>query len=186
MAAQLHANSLKVCAWQYVYGSNPAGEAALGAQAVADGADCLVIDAEAQYEGRYGAAQTYINDLREKIGASYPLGLASFPYVYDHSTFPYSVFLGPNGAQFNAPQMYWKDIGASSVGTPCSPTTTPHHDLGSMAVRCCRSRQTYGGVSATELVRLPVAGERRMARPATRSGTGRKRRPRAGARWWRR
>ncbi len=28
------------------------------------------------------AAQTYITDLRAKIGATYPLGLASFPYVY--------------------------------------------------------------------------------------------------------
>ena len=113
LVAQLHANGLNVCAWQYVYGTNPAGEADLGAQAVADGADCLVIDAESQYEGRYGAAQTYIADLRAKIGPSYPLGLASFPYVYDHTSFPYSVFLGPNGAQFNAPQMYWHDIGDS-------------------------------------------------------------------------
>ena len=113
LVAQLHANGLKVCAWQYVYGTNPVGEAELGARAVADGADCLVIDAEAQYEGHYAAAQTYITDLRAKIGASYPLGLASFPYVWDHPTFPYSVFLGPNGAQFNTPQMYWKDIGNS-------------------------------------------------------------------------
>ena len=113
LVAQLHANGLHVCAWQFVYGTNPAGEASLGAKAVADGADCLVIDAEAEYEGRYGAAQTYIADLRAKIGPNYPLGLASFPYVYDHTSFPYSVFLGPNGAQFNAPQMYWHDIGNS-------------------------------------------------------------------------
>ncbi len=111
--AELHANGLKVCAWQFVYGTNPAGEANLGAEAVANGADCLVIDAEGEYEGRYGSAQTYIADLRAKIGATYPLGLASFPYVYDHPSFPYSVFLGPDGAQFNAPQMYWKDIGNS-------------------------------------------------------------------------
>jgi hypothetical protein len=30
-----------------------------------------------------------------------------------HPGFPYSVFLGPGGAQYNAPQMYWKDIGVS-------------------------------------------------------------------------
>lgn len=113
LVATLHAAGLHVCAWQYVYGSNPAGEAALGARAVEAGADCLVIDAEAQYEGKYGAAQTYIADLRAKIGPSYPLGLASFPYVYYHTSFPYSVFLGPDGAQFNAPQMYWKAIGNS-------------------------------------------------------------------------
>ena len=68
LVAELHAAGLKVCAWQYVYGSNPAGEAALGAEAVANGAECLVIDAEAEYEGHYAAAQTYISDLRAKIG----------------------------------------------------------------------------------------------------------------------
>ncbi len=109
----LHAAGLQVCAWQYVYGSSPAGEAALGARAVADGADCLVIDAEVEYEGRYAAAQTYVTDLRATIGPDYPVGLAGFPYVDFHPAFPYSVFLGPGGAQYNAPQMYWKDIGVS-------------------------------------------------------------------------
>ncbi len=113
LVAALHANGLKACAWQFVYGTNPVGEAELGARAVAAGADCLVIDAEGEYEGRYGSAQTYIETLRAKIGPAYPLGLAGFPYVDYHESFPYSVFLGPNGAQFNAPQMYWKDIGTS-------------------------------------------------------------------------
>jgi hypothetical protein len=113
LVQQLHANGLRVCAWQFVYGTDPVGEAELGAQAVASGADCLVIDAESAYENRYGAAQAYIDTLRAKIGPSYPVGLASFPYVDYHESFPYSVFLGPNGAQFNAPQMYWKDIGTS-------------------------------------------------------------------------
>jgi hypothetical protein len=109
----LHAAGLQVCAWQYVYGSSPAGEAALGARAVTNGADCLVIDAEAEYEGRYASAQTYITDLRATVGPDYPIGLAGFPYVDYHPAFPYSVFLGPGGAQFNAPQMYWKDIGTT-------------------------------------------------------------------------
>ncbi len=96
-----------------MYGSSPAGEAALGARAVTNGADCLVIDAEAEYEGRYASAQTYITDLRATVGPDYPIGLAGFPYVDFHPAFPYSVFLGPGGAQFNAPQMYWKDIGTT-------------------------------------------------------------------------
>ena len=113
LVAQLHANGLKVCAWQYVYGTHPTAEADLGAEAVSAGADCLVIDAEAEYEGHYGAAQTYVTELRAKVGASYPVGLASFPYVDYHPSLPYSVFLGPGGAQFNAPQMYWQEIGTS-------------------------------------------------------------------------
>jgi peptidoglycan hydrolase-like protein with peptidoglycan-binding domain len=150
LVSELHAAGLKVCAWQYVYGSSPAGEAAMGAEAVADGADCLVIDAESEYEGKYAAAQTYIADLRAKIGPSYPLVLASFPYVSYHESFPYSVFLGPEGAQFNAPQMYWKAIG-QSVDTVYANTyianriyARPIFPLG----------QTYENVSAAELLRF--------------------------------
>ncbi len=150
LVAQLHANGLHVCAWQFVYGSNPAGEAALGAKAVADGADCLVIDAESQYEGRYGAAQTYIADLRAAIGPNYPLGLASFPYVYDHTSFPYSVFLGPNAAQFNAPQMYWKDIG-NSIDTTYANTFIANRVYGRPIFPL---GQTYESPSNAELVRF--------------------------------
>jgi hypothetical protein len=110
---ELHAAGLHVCAWQFVYGNQPAAEAAVGAQAVRDGAECLVIDAESQYQGKYVSAQTYITDLRARIGARFPLALAGFPYVDYHPTFPYSVFLGANGAQFNMPQMYWQDIGTT-------------------------------------------------------------------------
>jgi peptidoglycan hydrolase-like protein with peptidoglycan-binding domain len=148
LVAELHANDLKACAWQYVYGTNPVGEADLGAQAVANGADCLVIDAESEYEGRYGAAQTYIETLRAKIGPAYPLGLASFPYVDYHPSFPYSVFLGPNGAQFNAPQMYWHDIG-TSVADVYVHTYEENLIYGRAIVPL---GQTYGGVSPSEIV----------------------------------
>jgi hypothetical protein len=113
LVSTLHANGLRVCAWQYVYGNNPVAEANAGAQAVRDGANCLLIDAESQYEGKYVSAQTYIQKLRSQIGASFPVALAGFPYLDYHPGFPYSVFLGPGGAQYNAPQMYWKDIGVS-------------------------------------------------------------------------
>jgi len=109
----LHAAGLHVCAWQYVYGQHPILEAEAGAAAVADGAECLVIDAEAEYEGRYVQAQEYITKLRALIGPSFPVALAGFPYVDYHPSFPYSVFLGRGGAQYNAPQMYWRDIGVS-------------------------------------------------------------------------
>jgi len=150
LVAELHANGLKACAWQYVYGTNAAGEASLGARAAANGADCLVIDAEAEYEGHYAAAQTYINNLRAKVGPTYPVALATFPYVSYHPSLPYSVFLGPNGAQYNAPQMYWKAIGVS-VDTVYANTyignriyQRPIFPLG----------QTYGGVSSADVLRF--------------------------------
>jgi peptidoglycan hydrolase-like protein with peptidoglycan-binding domain len=113
LVQELHARGLRVCAWQFVYGSNPLGEASAGAAAVAAGADCLVIDAETAYEGRYAAAQRYMQALRRAIGAAYPLGLTSFPYVDYHPGLPYSVFLAPGAAQANLPQVYWKAIGGS-------------------------------------------------------------------------
>jgi hypothetical protein len=112
----LHASGLNVCAWQYVYGTDPSVEAAVAVRAVRNGADCLVIDAEAEYQGRYAAAQKYIEALRAAVGPRYPVGLSSFPYVDYHPSFPYSVFLGPGGAQYNLPQMYWSDIGTSVEG----------------------------------------------------------------------
>jgi peptidoglycan hydrolase-like protein with peptidoglycan-binding domain len=150
LVAEMHANGLHVCAWQYVYGSNPAGEAHLGALAVANGADCLVIDAESAYARRYAAAQTYLADLRAAIGPSYPLGLASFPYVSYHASFPYSVFLGANGAQYNAPQMYWKDIG-TSVDTVYANTYIANRIYGRPIFPL---GQTYGGVSSADLLRF--------------------------------
>ena len=114
LVSVLHAAGIKVCAWQYIYGNHPVTEAYMGAQAVRNGADCLIIDAETEYEGKYVAAQTYVTRLRSLIGSSFPVALAGFPYVDFHPGFPYSVFLGPGGAQDNVPQMYWRDIGATT------------------------------------------------------------------------
>jgi peptidoglycan hydrolase-like protein with peptidoglycan-binding domain len=108
----VHRYGVHVCAWQYVYGTHPITEADVAAHAVRAGADCFVIDAEAEYEGRYASAQTYVDELRAAVGRRYPVGLASFPYVDYHPGFPYSVFLGRGGATINLPQMYWRDIGS--------------------------------------------------------------------------
>jgi hypothetical protein len=113
LVAYLHQAGLHVCAWQFVYGSHPILESRLGAAAKAAGADCLVIDAEGQYQGKYVQAQRYMTNLRQLVGTGYPIALAGFPYVDYHPGFPYSVFLGPGGAQVNTPQMYWRDIGVS-------------------------------------------------------------------------
>jgi putative peptidoglycan binding protein len=104
---------LHVCGWQYVYGNSPIGEANVSAWAKQAGADCFVIDAEAEYQGKYIAADLYVRRLRSLVGASYPVALAPFPYVDYHPGFPYSVFLAPGAAQANQPQMYWHTIGTS-------------------------------------------------------------------------
>jgi hypothetical protein len=150
LVASLKSAGLRVCAWQYTYGSNPSGEAATAAQAIARGADCFVIDAESEYEGHYAQAQQYVRALRARVGAAYPLALSSFPYADYHPGFPYSVFLGPGAAQANLPQMYWKAIGTSvdqvfSHTWPLNrPYGAPIYPLG----------QTYQSPSASDLVRF--------------------------------
>jgi hypothetical protein len=146
----LKAQGLKVCAWQFVYGNDPAGEAALGADAVASGADCLVIDAETQYEGKYAAAQQYMGALRAAVGPAYPIGLTSFPYVDYHPRLPYSVFLAPGGAQANLPQVYWKDIGGT-VDAVSARTVANNRIYGTPIAPL---GQTYGNPPAEDLARF--------------------------------
>lgn len=108
---RLHRAGLKVCGWQYVYGKSPDREARVSAAAKKRGADCFVIDAEAEYEGEYSAADRYIRKLRGKVGKRFPVSLSTFPYGHYHPGFPYSVFLGPGAASANQPQVYWHAIG---------------------------------------------------------------------------
>ena len=155
----LHQGGVDVCAWQFVYGDSPVAEAKVGAAAVRRGADCLVIDAEGSYEGKYAAADRYIRALRGRIGASFPLSLAGFPYVDYHPAFPYSVFFGPEGATFSQPQMYWKAIGTSVRavyehtylfnrlwGHPVYPLGQTYDGAGRKdIIRFRRFAQSYGG-----------------------------------------
>jgi Putative peptidoglycan binding domain len=113
LVRRLKAAGLHVCAYQFVYGAHPGTEANIGVRLARAGADCILIDAEGDYEGRYWQAQFYIRRLRARLGPDYPLALAGFPYVHYHPGYPYSVFLGPGGAQLNVPQVYWKAIGTS-------------------------------------------------------------------------
>jgi Putative peptidoglycan binding domain len=150
LVGALHRGGLDVCAWQFVYGDEPVDEAKVGAAAVRRGADCLVIDAEGQYEGKYAAADRYIRALRARIGAAFPLSLAAFPYVDYHPSFPYSVFLGPEGAIANQPQMYWRAIGTSVRGVYEHTFLynrlwkRPLYPLG----------QTYGGAGRKDILRF--------------------------------
>jgi hypothetical protein len=112
----LRAAGMSVCAWTFAYGGDPQGEANAALAAVANGAQCLVIDAEGQYDGRYGAAQLFVRTLRAKLGRAFPIGLAGQAEASEHPTFPYSVFLGPGGFGFDLPQIYWRDLGLGVDG----------------------------------------------------------------------
>jgi hypothetical protein len=150
MVQTLKARGLRVCAWQFVYGANPLAEARAGQAAVQRGADCLVIDAESAYDGRYAAAQRYLEALRAAVGRDYPLGLTSFPYIDYHPRFPYSVFLAPGGAQANLPQIYWKDIGARVDAA--SARTFAHNRI--YGAPLAPLGQAYGGPPPADLQRF--------------------------------
>jgi hypothetical protein len=150
LTGALRARGLHVCAYHYLYGRRPTAEAALSARVVAQGADCLVVDVEGQYGGRYAAAQTYLARVRGALGADYPLGFTSLPYVSWHSSIPYSVFLGPGGAQVNLPQIYWQDIGAP-VDTVFTRTVAENSIYGRPLAPI---GQLYGRVSGASVARF--------------------------------
>jgi Putative peptidoglycan binding domain len=113
LVSEMRAAGATVCAWTFAVGQNPTGEAAAAVAAVHDGAQCLIVDAEGEYDTLYGAAQLFVRALRSQLGAGYPIGLASQAEVTQHPTFPYSVFLAPGAFNVVLPLMYWRDFGAS-------------------------------------------------------------------------
>ncbi len=118
LVSEIRSAGTNVCAWTFMYGSDPSAEAAVAASAVNDGAQCLVIDAEgsADVPNLYGAAQVFVRTLRAQVGAKFPIGLAGQAEVAEHPSFPYSVFLGPGGFNVVLPLIYWLDFGQSVDG----------------------------------------------------------------------
>ena len=150
LVSDLKSRGLRVCAWQYVYGTNPAAEAAVAARAKDAGAECFVIDAESEYEGKYPQAREYVAKLRAAVGRDYPVGLAGFPYVHYHPSYPYSAFLGDGGAQFNVPQAYWHEIGGG-VDQVVDTTYAVNRPYGRPIVPI---GQTYGDPPVEEIQRF--------------------------------
>lgn len=150
LVGALRQHGIKACAWQFVYGNSPSAEANVAIAAIRTGADCFVIDAESAYEGKYKSAQTYMSAVRAAVGNDYPIGLTSFPYVDYHPGLPFSVFLGPGGAQANLPQVYWKDIGGTVDAI--SAHTLAHNRIYQTAI--APLGQTYDNPPAADLRRF--------------------------------
>jgi hypothetical protein len=147
LVSALRASGLNVCGWTFAYGARPAGEAAAAVAAVRAGASCLVVDAEGQYDGRYGAAQSFVRSLRRALGRRFPIALAGQAETLEHPKFPYSVFLGPGGFQLDMPQMYWRDLGLTVAGAYRAAM-----DENALYGRpIVPVGQLFGGVSATEV-----------------------------------
>ncbi len=113
LVSALRGAGVAVCGWTFAYGRDPVAEAAVAVAGAHAGAQCLVIDAEGQYDKLYGPAQSFVRALRSQLGPRFPIGLAGQAEVSQHPTFPYSVFLGPGAFDVDLPQMYWLDLGLS-------------------------------------------------------------------------
>ncbi len=146
LVAGLRAQGMSVCAWTFAYGADPAGEASVAVAAVRSGAECLIVDAEGAYDGRYGAAQSFVRALRRELGAAFPIALAGQAEVLEHPGFPYSVFLGPGGFQADLPLLYWRDLGLgvqAALRTAIAQNAIYGRPIAPVG-------QLYGGVSGTE------------------------------------
>ncbi len=147
LVAALRASGLTVCGWTFAYGAEPAGEAAAALAAVRAGAQCLVVDAEGQYDSRYGPAQAFVHALRRALGRAFPIALAGQAETLEHPKFPYSVFLAPGAFQLDMPQMYWHDLGLT-VSAAYRVAIGENALYGRPIVPV---GQLYGGVSAAEV-----------------------------------
>ncbi len=108
VVSTLKAAGIKVWGWHYIYGSDPAGEAAIAISRVKNlGLNGYIIDAECEFEasGMSTRASTFMTKLRAGLPST-QVALSSFRFPSYHSTFPWSAFLSK--CNYNMPQVYWQ------------------------------------------------------------------------------
>lgn len=126
----LKAAGLKVLAYCYVYGQDPAGEAAVVGTAAADGADGIVLDAEYEYVDHVAQATTFFAALHPLLPSGFPLAFAPdlriivgnnlAPWTaasvnLTSEPWPWGAFLA--NCQAIMPQFYWTDFQVSPQAT---------------------------------------------------------------------
>ena len=103
-----HAAGLKVYAWQYVYADDPESEARVGIHALESRCDGLVLDIEAECEGKHAE----IARLWDVLRLSYPdawIAYAPLPIIEYHDPELYRISC--QYASAHCPQFYWADLG---------------------------------------------------------------------------
>ena len=107
VVAALRARGISPWGWQYIYGTNPAAEAAMAIQRVKEfNLDGFVVNAEVEFKqkGMDAPAKKYMKALRAGL-PGVPIGFSSYRYPTLHRPLPFETFL--EYSDINMPQVYW-------------------------------------------------------------------------------
>jgi hypothetical protein len=100
--------NIKTWGWHYVFGDLPKGEAKAAIQQIRRiPLDGYVIDAEAEYKGKYTPCRIFMSELRNSL-PTFPMALSSFRYPKYHNDLPWTDFLSE--CDLNMPQVYWEQM----------------------------------------------------------------------------
>ena len=179
LVAALHAHGLRACAWQFVYGNDPLGEAAWAPTPSRPAPTASSSTPRAATRATTRRRSSTSPRCGPPSDPSYPIGLTSFPYVDYHPRLPYSVFLGPGGAQVE-PAAGLLEGHRRDRSTRSARTRSAHNRI--YGVPIAPLGQTYAAPR-----RRTSSASARCGRPTAPAGCrgGRGRRParRRGPRW---
>lgn len=130
--------------WHYIFGNQPAAEAARSIERVKDlGLDGFVVNAEKEFKFKSmeAPAREYMAALRKGL-PNKPIALSTYRYPSYHRPFPFETFL--EKCDLNMPQVYWvqsnnpayqlrksmAEYGALSVRRPYFPTGAAYKEHG--------------------------------------------------------
>lgn len=106
LAEELLKRDIQVWGWHYVFGDSPKGEAKAAIRQIQKmPLTGYVIDAEAEYKGKYTPCRIFMNEIRSAL-PDIPIALSSYRYPKYHNDLPWEDFLSKS--QFNMPQVYWE------------------------------------------------------------------------------
>ena len=107
-APALQAEGVRVYAWTYCYGDDPAAEASVAISALEAGADGLVLDIEGECEGKHAAIEELWKRIRERYPEAW-VAWAPMPVIDYHDPPLYRIAC--RYASAHLPQFYWSALG---------------------------------------------------------------------------
>jgi len=151
-----HAAGLLVGAWGYSYGTSPWEEAKAARQAMAAGADWLIIDAEQEYDHPRGREMAKrMQTVFRGIFPATPIGFTSFGIPSLHPDFPYDAFWG--WCDVFMPQVYW-GLFDMPVNAALARSIGDCQRMG-MKIRMAPVGQCYGNVRVDDITRFGELAE---------------------------